>query len=101
MRRPSFLLPLLAAGAALLPVRAQQPAPGPSAGGAWPRTFAEGPVSLEVHPPQVAQWTGDTLSGRAAVAQRTDGSDDVSYAKGTRPSGSYPSSAGRGGGRRR
>jgi hypothetical protein len=66
---------------------AQAPVATPPAAGAgphraeraWPRTYAEGGVTLEVHPPQVDAWNDDRLTGRAAAVVRTVGSEEPSY----------------------
>ncbi|WP_454914827.1 carbohydrate-binding family V/XII [Xanthobacter sediminis] len=48
---------------------AQSPAANPAAPPAWPRTFPlPGDDQLQVYQPQIDNWDGDVMSGRAAVA---------------------------------
>ncbi|MPT22174.1 MAG: carbohydrate-binding family V/XII, partial [Starkeya sp.] len=82
MRLHSQSLALIAAAlaASLSPALAQQPAsPAAQAGTAaapsalpaalaWPRSFDLGDKLMQVYQPLIEQWSGDQISGRAAVA---------------------------------
>jgi hypothetical protein len=45
-----------------------QAAPDAVASLAWPRDFDHGGQRIEIYQPQIEQWAGDHLSGRAAIA---------------------------------
>ncbi|WP_343712422.1 hypothetical protein [Inquilinus sp.] len=47
----------------------------------WPRDFGSGSKRLEVYQPQIESWTGDHLSGRAAIAIGTGDSPTYGVAE--------------------
>jgi hypothetical protein len=58
---------LLALGWPYPDARAQAPADFVSAL-SWPRDFGQGDQRVEIYQPQIGDWSGDRLFGRAAIA---------------------------------
>ena len=63
-------------------LRAQTPAPGqpldPLSLG-WPRYFSTNGLEFAVYQPQIAQWPGNQIQGRFAVAVRPAGTSNETY----------------------
>jgi hypothetical protein len=63
-------------------VAAGQPAPNtgaPAGGDPWPRQVAAPGATIKVYQPQLDSWTGNTLDAYAAVAVKSEGSNDTAY----------------------
>ncbi len=70
-RKPAPRLRILLAACCLalgLPQAQAANPPKPTAPLTWPRNFDAASQHIEIYQPQVEQWDGDKLSGRAAVA---------------------------------
>ncbi|OWJ68740.1 carbohydrate-binding family V/XII [Inquilinus limosus] len=67
---------LLALGWPYPDARAQAPADSVTAL-SWPRDFDQGGQRVEIYQPQIEDWSGDRLSGRAAIAIGAKGGQPV------------------------
>jgi hypothetical protein len=70
------------------PGKAAQPASDPSGSGAasgpsdewgWPRQFNSGDTTITIYQPQLDAWSGNQLTGRAAVSVQTSASAPPTY----------------------
>lgn len=79
MSNRGFILAVALAATALTPIvasiaaspalaQAAQPAQTAAQALAWPRSFPVGDQTLQVYQPLIEQWSGDQISGRAAIA---------------------------------